>query len=379
MGLGSGKDVFEELDVEGFIGCFTAAEVFEDEVPVPMVSSLTKWFNDTVVPKTPTSMPKKTAPKVGSGLAIEKESGVTMTSATNLEMENDMKAMSLDSGEITTLALSIETGQVHTEYDVIEVAYGSDPCLTEVARQRRKAGLESLSKLVASKDGRGISVHFASLIRDLNADGRSKEVSVITSWLMEAQQVFGDDSTAFVGYVKEYLRRYKGRAFPVKFDFALFAKSIGSVKGGLSEEQKEAINKGKKAARDVEALTIKVQGLTDSVRELKKKLEKDGRARRRRARSPATTAASRGTPRPAASPTPTLTFSTPSLPRNSRTRRKPTRRSERVRAERQAGRLQARRRRWCARPSRRAAPPSACTLRGNMRGGDECMFACLLP
>ena len=276
LGLGSGKDVFEELDVEGFIGCFTAAEVFEDEVPVPMVSSLTKWFNDTVVPKTPTSMPKETATKVGSGLAIEKELGVTLTSATTLEMENDMKAMGLDSGEITTLALSIETGQVHTEYDVIEVAYGSDPCLTEVARQRRKAGLESLSKLVAAKDGRGISVHFASLIRDLNADGRSKEVSVITSWLMEAQQVFGDDSTAFVGYVKEYLRRYKGRAFPVKFDFALFAKSIGSVKGGLTEDQKEAINKGKKAARDVEALTIKVQGLFDSVRELKKKLEKDG-------------------------------------------------------------------------------------------------------
>ena len=276
LGLGSGKDVFEELDVDGFIGCFTAAEVYEDEVPAPMVSSLTKWFNDTVVPKTPTSMPKKTAPKIGSGLDIEKELGTTLTSATNVEMHNDMKAMNMDAGEITTLALSIETGQVHTEYDVIEVAYGSDPCLTEVARQRRKAGLESLSKLVAAKDGRGISVHFASLIRDLNADGRSKEVSVITSWLMEAQQVFGDDSAAFVGYVKEYLRRYKGRAFPVKFDFALFAKSIGATKGGLTEEQKEGINKGKKAARDVETLSNRVQALTDSVRDLKKKLEKDG-------------------------------------------------------------------------------------------------------
>ena len=55
LGLGSGKDVFEELDVDVFIGCFTAAEVYEDEVPAPMVSSLTKWFNDTAVPKTPTS------------------------------------------------------------------------------------------------------------------------------------------------------------------------------------------------------------------------------------------------------------------------------------------------------------------------------------
>ena len=95
---------------------------------------------------------------------------------------------------------------------------------------------------------------------------------------MEAQQVFGDDTSAFVAYVKEYLRRYKGRAFPVKFDFALFAKSIGSVKGGLTEDQKEGINKGKKAARDVEALTSRIQALSDTVRELKKKIEKDGPA-----------------------------------------------------------------------------------------------------
>ena len=274
LGLQSGQDVFEELDVDGFIECFLQAEVFEDEVPVPMVASLKKWYFDASY-KTPSPMAKKTAHKSGSGLAIEKEVVNLLSTATNMDMDNDMKAMNLDAGEITTLALSIETGQVHTEYDVIEVAYGSDPCLTEVARQRRKAGLESLSKLVAAKDGRGISVHFASLIRDLNADGRSKEVSVITSWLMEAQQVFGDDSSAFVAYVKEYLRRYKGRAFPVKFDFALFAKSIGTAKGGLTEDQKEALNKGRKAAKDVETLTLKVQSLTDAVRDMKKKMDSD--------------------------------------------------------------------------------------------------------
>ena len=277
LGLESGKELFEQLDVDGFLGCFISAEVYEGEVPEPMVMSLTKWFFDAPVPKKLSpAMPKKSASHVGSGLSIEKDLGNVLTSAATTEMDNDMKAMNLSGEQITTLALSIETGQVHTEYDTLDVSYGADPCLGEIAKQRRKAGLESLSKLLAAKDGRGISVHFASLIRDLNADGRSKEVSVITSWLMEAQQVFGDDTSAFVAYVKEYLRRYKGRAFPVKFDFALFAKSIGSVKGGLTEDQKEGINKGKKAARDVEALTSRIQALSDTVRELKKKIEKDG-------------------------------------------------------------------------------------------------------
>ena len=105
LGFKSGQDVFEELDDDGFIECFTQAEIFDGEVPVPMVASLKKWFADMSV-KTP-PMPKKSAQKVGSGLGIEKESGTMLTSATNVDMDNDMKAMNLDAGEITTLALSM--------------------------------------------------------------------------------------------------------------------------------------------------------------------------------------------------------------------------------------------------------------------------------
>ena len=72
LGLQSGQDVFEELDVDGFIECFLQAEVFEGEVPVPMVASLKKWYFDASY-KTPSPMAKKSAHKSGSGLAIEKE------------------------------------------------------------------------------------------------------------------------------------------------------------------------------------------------------------------------------------------------------------------------------------------------------------------
>ena len=113
-----------------------------------MVMSLTKWFFDATVPKKLSpAMPKKSASHVGSGLSIEKDLGNVLTSAATTEMDNDMKAMNLSGEQITTLALSIETGQVHTEYDTLDVSYGADPCLEEIAKQRRKAGLESLSNV----------------------------------------------------------------------------------------------------------------------------------------------------------------------------------------------------------------------------------------
>ena len=146
------------------------------------------------------------------------------------DLATDMKAMGLTEGEIKSLALSIETGQVHSEYETIDSVYGADPRLSDIAKQRRKTGLDSLSKLLDSKDGRGVMTHFSSLIRDLNTDGRTRQVSIITAWLMEIQEVYADNDAALCSYVKDYLRRYRGRAFPVKFDFALFAKSIGSAR-----------------------------------------------------------------------------------------------------------------------------------------------------
>ena len=54
----------------------------------------------------------KTASHVGSGLTIEKDLGITLTSTATTEMDNNMKAMNLTGQQITMLSLSIKTGQV---------------------------------------------------------------------------------------------------------------------------------------------------------------------------------------------------------------------------------------------------------------------------
>ena len=117
-------------------------------------------------------------------------------------------------------------------------------------------------------------VHFSSLIRDLTQEGLTQEVSVVTGWLMELQQVFVEDRPGMLIYVKEYMRRYKGRAFPVKFDFAIFAKALSSAKakGGLSEEQKEDIKKVKAMSTKIDSMTTKFDALRNEMNTLKTKV-----------------------------------------------------------------------------------------------------------
>ena len=150
----------------------------------------------------------------------------------------------------------------------------SDPRLTDIAKQRRKSGMDSLTKHLDDKDADAVLVHFSSLIRDLTNEGLTQEVSVVTGWLIELQQVFVEDRPGMLIYVKEYMRRYKGRAFPVKFDFAIFAKALSSAKtkGGLSDDQKEDIKKIKSLSAKLETLTSKNDALRNEVNALKTKV-----------------------------------------------------------------------------------------------------------
>ena len=265
-----GEEV-QDLGVDAFLETVNAA--WEAEVPGPLVKMLRKWFESPVSKAKILSFKESATPtpKDEGALFDAFLGGEGSATAINSDLESDMKAMNLNGAQIMALALSIETGQVHTEYDVIDMTYGSDPRLCDIAKQRRKTGLESLSKILDAKDVRAMNVHFATLIRDLNAEGKTSEVSVITAWLMESQEVFANDEAAMIAYVRAYLRRFRGRAFPQKFEFALFAKSITSSvrSGGLSDDQKETLKSAKKATSEIESLKQKVSSLTDQVRAMK--------------------------------------------------------------------------------------------------------------
>ena len=125
-----------------------------------------KWFESPVTKAKTISLKESATPAKDEGALFDAFLGGEGTaSGVNTDLESDMKAMNLSGAQIKALALSIETGQVHTEYDVIDMTYGSDPRLCDIAKQRRKTGLESLSKILDAKDMRAMNVHFATLIR----------------------------------------------------------------------------------------------------------------------------------------------------------------------------------------------------------------------
>ena len=173
---------------------------------------------------------------------------------------------------IKALALMIETGHIHTPEEVAGEAFGGEPKMTAVAKARRKAGMESLTKLIEAKDGPGIVKHLTDLVRDLSEEGLARQAAIVTGFLMEMQQLFREDHSSMIAYLKMYLRKHKGKAFPVKLDFSVYAQAVATSagKGGLSEDQKEAIKAGKQATSKIESLTSQLASLKTTVAELKK-------------------------------------------------------------------------------------------------------------
>ena len=57
-----------------------------------------------------------------------------------------------------------------------DIAYGSDPMLSDTIKMRRKAGLETLGKLLDTKDANAVMVFFATLVRELIAAAQRPRV-----------------------------------------------------------------------------------------------------------------------------------------------------------------------------------------------------------
>ena len=268
----------EEMGVTGFMRAIASCDAYDDMMPEAVGETAIEWFASEPGEK----ILKKAAetPPTVEGEVTEPASTRTTAPArtrrttASAEEDADAKTMGLASGiAVRCLALSAETGQVHAPHEVGDMAWGSDPRLTDIAKQRRKSGMDSLTKHLDDKDADAVLVHFSSLIRDLTNEGETQEVSVVTGWLMEVQQVFASDKAGMLVYIKEYFRRYKGRAFPVKFDFAIFAKSLTSAKaGGMTDDQKEDLKKIKSMQSQLGQATSKMDSMRNDINALKSKI-----------------------------------------------------------------------------------------------------------
>ena len=179
--------------------------------------------------------------------------GVEAPNARDLaKLEQDKQSQGLSGARLLVLSMSLELGRVPATGDVVGVlAYKGDARLTDLAKQQRKAGMPTLSKIVDGTNvRRDLQTHFSNLIRDYSDAGYIVEASRITQWWGETQTVSSDDKV-LADYLKEYFRKYPGRGLPEVIDVIIATRVTGQrASGGISNEQLEKVREMAKAAKN---------------------------------------------------------------------------------------------------------------------------------
>ena len=181
----------DEMGAQALVAAVNACGLYPSGAPEATALTVKSWYENEPGPKIAKRYPP-TPTHDDEVEVVEPPLAKIVTAAKarmSAEEEADIKSMGLAGAvEVKCLALSSETGQVHAPHEVGDMGWGSDPRLTDIAKQRRKSGMDSLTKHLDNKDSDAVLVHFSSLIRDLTQEGLTQEVSVVTGWLMELQQ-----------------------------------------------------------------------------------------------------------------------------------------------------------------------------------------------
>ena len=199
--------------------------------------------------------------------------GVSEPSMRDVELlEKDKTAQGLSGTRILILSAAIELGRVPAAGEVLgKIGFKSDPRLSEMAKQQRKAGMVTLSKILDSSTGsvrRELQSHFGGLIRDFTEARFIVEASLISQWWSETQTVSGDDAV-LVLYIKEWLRKYPGRGIPETLDVLLATRVSGTkaASGATSAELKELKDAVKSAKSEIGELKSELKRMKQSIRD----------------------------------------------------------------------------------------------------------------
>lgn len=176
----------------------------------------------------------------------------------------DKAKQGLSGLRIIMLALALELGRVPSGGSAVAaVFYNSDPRLSEMAKQARKAGLATLSKVLDSGDISRLTIFIMGLIRDYSERGMVTEAQLLTTWWNETNSVCGGNMAVIAKYVRQYLDKYVGRGLPEPVDQLIIMRlgSGGDTGAEALKMAKEAKSKADKAAEEASNLKAKVTRL----------------------------------------------------------------------------------------------------------------------
>ena len=291
-----GLKTMEEVVEFGHDG-FEAALGELGSAPAPFIVAALAWFDykePVAGPKTSREGGKKTMPPtssrmVGAGLSTtfadtddewDEESimGGDVKPASAMQ-EYDEARLKLTGAQITALYRSVYSGQIQAEDECEGISYGSDCTQTEWARKLIKSEVEPVTKLLAKGDYGLVKEHFVTLIRDYNGNGMTREVTIITTFLTAAEEMFTGDDKGLCAYIAAYMKKYKGRAFPKEVDLRLVVKSLRqNGMGAVRDEMKSLTSKVAKLDVSVSSVESKVKecsSLSSKVQSLAAKVDRN--------------------------------------------------------------------------------------------------------
>ena len=225
------------------------------ELPPIVERRIRKWIGD--VPKAKALTSSRSAPADGQDV---QEDGIDLPTLFGLEsppardvqtLAQDKIAQGLSGVRIIQLAYALELGRVPAEGEVVGTCYiKGDPRLSPMAKTQRKAGVATLTSILASSDPRyALESHISSLTREYAERSMITEASLLTQWWSETSAVTSDDK-ALVEYIKEYFKKYRGRGLPVAVDVIISARINSSLSGGVSDAQLKDLAKAVKEAKN---------------------------------------------------------------------------------------------------------------------------------
>ncbi len=134
---------------------------------------------------------------------------------------NDMTAQGMSERQLMAFIASYINGVIIDESEIMDEKVGSDPLTWECTKAWRKAKTgTTLMEIFASNDQPLYQEMLTNLIRDYNQRGCTTEVTTLTAFKTETEEVYSSHPKGILPYVKRFHAKYKARGFPVCVDLA---------------------------------------------------------------------------------------------------------------------------------------------------------------
>ena len=184
----------------------------------------------------------------------------------------DMANQGLQLSRIKALSYSLTLGYPVSLSKVIDMPYGEDPALSDMAKKARKANKRLLQDVIKTKDCVRTAVFFSDLARKFALDGMTVESSLISTWWTETASCFASDADSLHTYLEDYFEKYAGRGLPVPVDALLMIRMRHNATGGASKEEMRTLKAGIAEMKEANTkLKSRMQQAEDRLTALKNK------------------------------------------------------------------------------------------------------------